>query len=72
MDAITTEQKVSGAKAIAAVGTAIKELGTVPSGELYTRLMSYVSINVYNKIIGILENVGAITVDSQNVITWIG
>ena len=56
-----------------AVADAIKELGTVPSGELYARLMPHgVSLEVYDKIIDRLKDAGLIFVSSGHSITWKG
>lgn len=53
------------------VGEAIKELGEVPSGLLYARLMVYMDINTYNTIIGLLEKAGKIT-NKGHLLTWVG
>lgn len=48
----------------------IRELKTIPSGELYARLMSVMSLDTYNLLIGTLEKQGYIKV-SNHFITWI-
>jgi DNA-binding IscR family transcriptional regulator len=56
-----------------AVADAIKELGTVPSGDLYAHLMRHgISLEVYEKIIARLRDDGLIFVSSGHLITWKG
>ena len=54
-----------------AVGDAIKALGSIPSGHLYARLMDRMSLETYEKIIGVLKNTGLVK-ESGNLLTWIG
>jgi hypothetical protein len=73
----TTNQKVSqaqirvGLDVILAIGDAIRELGEVPNGHLYARVMSKLSLGEYEKVIGILKGAGLIK-ESANLLTWIG
>lgn len=55
---------------ISIVSDAIEELGQVPSGHLYARLMEYMGIDMYNQIIDILTKVGRIKVENH-LITWV-
>ena len=58
---------------IQAIADAIKELGTVPSGELYAQLMRHgISLEVYEKILNRLKDDGLIFVSSGHSITWKG
>jgi hypothetical protein len=68
MDAKTVASAVAVAKAVAET---IKELGSVPSGHLYARLMDRMSLETYNSIIDMLTKAGLIKVENF-LITWIG
>ena len=72
-DAVSDEQAkvkavVQGIKAIA---DAIRDLGKVPSGELYAQLMNHMTLDQYNQVIDILKGAGVIDVKNHE-ITWIG
>lgn len=54
-----------------AVSEAIREAGEVPSGTLYAFLMGRVSLEGYNKIIGILKGAGLIK-ESNHLLAWTG
>lgn len=56
---------------IVAIGRAIKALGSIPSGHLYARLISKMSIDTYLGYIDILERAGVIQVDSSHLIHYI-
>lgn len=56
---------------VLAVGSAIKELGSVPSGHLYARLMGKLDLESYNKVIGILVKTGAVK-NENHLLTWVG
>ena len=57
---------------VAAVGTAIKELGSVPSGHLYARLMGHMSLATYQTIISNIASTGLIRVDANHLLVWTG
>lgn len=52
------------------IADAIKEVGNIPSGHLYVRLMNYMSLSTYESIINILEKGNFIQV-KNHLITWI-
>lgn len=54
-----------------AVAEAIRDLGEVPNGHLYARLMGRMSLDAYNAIIGALKGAGLVKEESH-VLTWIG
>lgn len=56
---------------VLAVGSTIKELGSVPSGHLYAHLMGRMTIEQYNIIIGVLKSAGAVEEDNH-ILTWVG
>lgn len=67
-----TEAQVTAAiRAVAAIGDAIRELGSVPSGELYARLMGHLDIDQYQRIIDTLKRTGLVA-ELGHVIKWIG
>ena len=68
----TTPNDVKAALAILrAVADAIRELGEVPSGHLYAHLMSKLSLEQYEQVIGVLKQAGLIT-ESSHLLTWVG
>lgn len=66
-----TNQEKAAVEIVLAVGSAIKELGSVPNGHLYARLMGQMSLETYNKIIALLVKTGAVKNDNH-LLTWIG
>lgn len=65
------EQVTAAIRAAAAVGDAIRELGSVPSGHLYARLMGHMSLDTYNKLIGLLKQADLVK-EENHLLTWIG
>lgn len=66
-----TNQEKAALAIVLAVGEAIKELGSVPSGHLYAQLMGRMSLETYNKVIGLLVKTGAVK-DENHLLTWVG
>lgn len=66
-----TAQEKAAMEIVLAVGQAIKELGSVPSGHLYARLMGNMSLDTYNKVIALLKKVGAVK-EEGHLLTYIG
>jgi hypothetical protein len=71
MSNVTAEQVTAGIRMAAAVGEAIRDLGSVPSGHLYARLMGHMSPETYNKVISLLVKVGAVK-EENHLLTWVG
>jgi hypothetical protein len=67
-----TEQIKAALGMIKAIADAIKELKSVPSGNLYAQICSKVELTTYEKIINTLKRSGLITVDRHHMITWTG
>ena len=68
----TTQNHVKAALGILrAVADTIRELGEVPSGHLYAHLMSKLSLEQYEQVIGVLKQAGLIT-ESNHLLTWVG
>ena len=68
---MTKEIVKAHAQAILAIGDCIKELGGVPSGHLYARLMGSMSLESYQSIIGILKSAGIVK-EENFFLTYIG
>jgi hypothetical protein len=66
-----TPQEKAALEIVLVVGDAIKELGSVPSGHLYAQLMGRMSLDSYNKIIGMLKNAKVIK-EEGHLLTYIG
>ncbi len=71
MSTETAEQVTAGIMMAAAIGEAIRDLGSVPSGHLYARLMGRMSLDTYNKLIGILKNTNLVE-EHNHLLTWVG
>ena len=66
-----TAQEKAAMAIVLAVGEAIKELGSVPNGHLYARLMGQMNLETYNKVIALLVKVGAVK-NENHLLTWVG
>ena len=55
---------------IKAVAEAIRDLGSVPSGHLYARLMGQLTLSQYNQIIDTLKKAKLVREDNH-LLTWI-
>lgn len=66
-----TNQEKAALQVVLAVGEAIKDLGSVPSGHLYARLMGHMSLETYNKVIALLVKTGAVK-EENHLLTWVG
>lgn len=66
------DQQMSAAmETVIVVGQLIRELGSVPSGVLYSRLMDKMSLTEYRLILDILSK-GGMIVEKNHLITWKG
>ena len=54
-----------------AVAEAIRDLGKVPSGHLYARLMNYMSLSSYQSIIAALKRAGLVE-EKNFLLRWVG
>lgn len=57
---------------VLAVCEAIRELGEVPSGHLYARLMGMLSLEQYTRILDVLKNAGLVKEENSHLLKWIG
>ncbi len=69
---VTKQQVVAMFKITMAVSEAIRELGQVPSGHLYARLMDTLSPQGYESIINTLKGAGVVAEDASHLLRWVG
>lgn len=57
-----------------AVGLAhiIQAHGTIPSGHLYARIMEHISLDAYQRLLGVLKKAGLVKESSSHLLTWVG
>ena len=67
---ISGQQRKAAVNAVLAISEAIRELGSVPSGHLYARVMGHMSLQSYEGIIRILKNAGLVS-ESANLLIWV-
>ncbi len=65
------EQITAGIRMAAAVGEAIRDLGSIPSGHLYARLMGQMSLDTYNSLISLLKQANLVE-ENNHLLTWVG
>jgi len=66
----TTTQIHAGLEILKALADTIRELHSVPSGELYARVMGHMDINAYERAIQILKNAGLVAESGAHLLTW--
>lgn len=66
-----TTQHVAALALIRIVADAIRNLGEVPSGHLYARMMGHMSLATYTSIITNLKRAKLVK-ESAHLLTWIG
>jgi hypothetical protein len=67
---MTKEQLGAGLETVRLIAGAIRELGRVPSGHLYARVMGSLSLDQYNKVIGILKKAGLVEETAGHELIW--
>lgn len=65
-----TQAQKAAIAIVMAMAEAIEQLGEVPSGHLYARLMDKMSIGEYNRIIDILKELGWVS-ESNHLLKWV-
>jgi len=69
---LTTQQELRAVLLLCkAVGDAIRDLGTVPEGELYVRCMGHMTLDTFNRVVDKLVDAKLVTRKSH-VLTWVG
>lgn len=67
---VTKEQLKAGLEVLKALADCIRELGSVPSGELYARVMGTLTLDQYMSCIQTLKRTGLVK-ESGHLLTWI-
>ena len=71
--AITPEQSRATLAMISAIADTIRDLGSVPGGHLYARLMEHgCTLAQYESIIGALVGARLVRQDPSHLLVWIG
>ena len=70
MSDVTTQQVEAGMRTVLAVGQAIREAGRIPSGHLYAALMGVLTLDTYNRVIGLLKKSGCVREEYHELI-WV-
>ena len=68
---VTREQVVASLNAIKAIADTIKELGVVPSGQLYGTLVGVMDLNTYESLVSRLVGAGLVK-KNGNMLVWVG
>lgn len=68
---MTTTEVKAALEVTKAIADMIKEVGSVPSGELYVRCMGHLTLDQYQGVIRLLERTGLVK-ESNNLLTWVG
>jgi hypothetical protein len=71
MAASKKQQAIALQRIAFAMADAIRELGEVPSGHLYAALMEKMTLETYQRIIGMLKASGMVK-ESFHVLKWVG
>jgi hypothetical protein len=68
----TTSEALALVRVAHAVAETIRELGAVPSGHLYARLMGVMELHQYEQVIDLLIDARLIERDRRHLLRWIG
>lgn len=68
----TTSKAIAVVRVAHAVAETIRELGQVPSGHLYARLMGVMELHQYEQVIGLLVDARLVERDRSHLLRWIG
>ena len=72
MQNTTTTDVQAAFEVLKAVAEAIRELGEVPSGHLYARMMDHLSLAQFEQVLGVLKGAGLVRESNAHLLTWIG
>jgi uncharacterized protein YutE (UPF0331/DUF86 family) len=64
------QQMQTALDAIHTIAETIRELGEVPSGELYARLMGKIELGDYDLILDTLKRAGLVTESPAHLLKW--
>ena len=57
---------------VRAIADTIKELGSIPSGKLYSQLAGHLSLSQYKSILHVLKTSGLVSEAPSHLLTWEG
>lgn len=72
MDATNTAKVATAFKVLAALSETIRDLGEIPSGELYAQTMAYLDHEGYEAAIKTLIRAGLVERTDAHLLRWIG
>ena len=68
---MTKEQAHAAVEIVRALADTIRELGTVPSGVLYSNVLGTLSLEQYQSVIRLLKNSGLVS-ETGHLLRWTG
>jgi len=68
----TTSDAIAVVRIAHAVAEAIRELGQVPSGHLYARLMGVMELHQFEQVIDLLIDARLVERDRSHLLRWVG
>ena len=68
----TTSEAIAIVRVAHAVAETIRELGQVPSGHLYARLMGVMELHQYEQVIDLLVDARLVERDRSHLLRWVG
>jgi hypothetical protein len=68
----TTSEALAVVRVAHAIAESIRELGEIPSGHLYARLMGIMDLGQYEQVIGLLIDTRLVERDRSHLLRWIG
>lgn len=68
----TTSDAIAVVRIAHAVAETIRELGQVPSGHLYARLMGVMELHQYEQVIDLLIDARLVERDHSHLLRWVG
>lgn len=71
MTPYTTDEARAALAIVQAVAETIRELREVPSGHLYASLMGRLTLDQYNRVIGLLKRSGLVEEPSAHLLRWV-
>ena len=71
MEQVSKEQVRAVTAVVLAVADTVRELGEVPSGVLYANLEGSLSLEHFNKVVGLLKESGCVE-ETNHVLKWTG
>lgn len=72
MSTVRSAKIAAALNMVQGIADAIQELGQVPSGTLYANVLSTMTLEEYDWIIGKLIGAGLVHRDNSHLLTWIG